>query len=87
MISGLTTTPIEFFHSHTNFFQELTKVDGTYSSDGFMGLTSYSLGPILCASSDVSRIVGIEIGLTTTPVECFHGHTYFFHKLTIITGA
>ena len=39
---------------------ELTKVDGTYSSDGFMGPTSYSLG-------DVSRIVGIEIGLMTTP--------------------
>ena len=60
---------------------ELTKVDGTYSSDEFMGPTSYSLGPMLCASSDVSRIVRIEIGLMTTPVECFHGHTYFFHKI------
>ena len=58
---GLTTTPIECFHGHTNFFHELTRVDGTYSSDGFMGPTSYSLGPMLCSSSDVSRIVGNEI--------------------------
>ena len=50
-----------------------------------MGPTSYCLRPILCSSSDVSRIVGNEIGLTTTP-ECFHGHTNFFHELTSVVG-
>ena len=50
-----------------------------------MGPTSYCLHPILCSSSDVSRIVGNEIGLTTTPIECFHGHTNFFHELKVLT--
>ena len=39
---GLTTAPIKCFHV-PNFFHE---VDGIYSSDGFMGPTSYPLGPI-----------------------------------------
>ena len=57
-----------------------------------MGPTSYCLrpilclGPMLCSSSDVSRIVGNEIGLTTTPIECFHGHTNFFHELISVIG-
>ena len=58
---GLTTTPIECFHGHTNFFHELTSVVGTHSSDGSMGPTSYCLGPMLCWSSYVSRIVGNDI--------------------------
>ena len=44
---------------------------------------SYYLRPILCSRSDVSRIVGNEIGLTT---ECFNGHTNFFHELTSVVG-
>ena len=44
-----------------------------------MGPTSYSLRPMVCSSSNVSGIVGNEIGLTTTPIECFHGLTNFFH--------
>ena len=37
---------------------------------------------MLCSSSDVSRIVGNEICLMTTPIECFNRHTNFFHELT-----
>ena len=113
--SGLTTTPIECFHSHTNFFHELTRVDGTYSTcvlpvilydpccvqalmfleqwerkqasqllqqnasmvtnffhelasvvgtqscDWSRSPTSYSLGSMLCSSSDVSRFVRNDI--------------------------
>ena len=51
-----------------------------------MGSTSFCLRPILCSSSDVSRIVGNEIVFTTTPIECFHGHTNFFHELTSVVG-
>ena len=29
VVSGLTTTPIEWFHGHTNVFHELTGADGT----------------------------------------------------------
>ena len=46
-----------------------------------MGPTSYCLRAILCSSSDVSRIVGNEIGLTTTPIECFHGDTNFLTRV------
>ena len=51
-----------------------------------MGPTTHSLGPMLCSSFYVSRIVGNEIGLTTTPIERFDGHTNFFHKLTSVVG-
>ena len=51
-----------------------------------MGPTSYSLWAIQCSSSYVSKIVGNEIGLTTTPIECFNGHTNFFHELTSVVG-
>ena len=51
-----------------------------------MGPTSYCLRPILCSSSYVSRIVGNEIGPTSTPIECFHGHTNFFHELASVVG-
>ena len=66
------TASIECFHGHTNGLCELTVVTGTWRSDESMGPTSHSLRPMLCSSSDVSRIVGNEIGLTTTPIECFH---------------
>ena len=51
-----------------------------------MGPTSYCLGPMLCSSSDVSRIVGNEMCLITTPIECFHRHTNFFHERTSVVG-
>ena len=49
-------------------------------------VTLYDLS-ILCSSFNVSRIVGNEIGFTTTPIECFHGHTNVFPKLTIVIRA
>ena len=70
--TGIRTASIECFHGHTNGFRELTVVTGTWRSDESMGPTSHSLRPMVCSSSDVSRIVGNEIGLTTTPIECFH---------------
>ena len=63
-----------------NFFHE---ADGIYSSDGFMGPISYPIGPILCSSYDVSKIIS---GLTTTSTECFHGHTNFPHELASVVG-
>ena len=76
---GLTTAPIKYFRV-PNFFHE---VDGIYSSDGCMGPTSYPIGPILCSSYDVSKIIS---GLTTTSTECFHGHTKFLHELASVVG-
>ena len=40
-------------HSHTNVLNELTKVDGTYSSkaEASMGPNNYSSGPIIICSS------------------------------------
>ena len=43
---------------------------GEVMSPWVLPVTLYD--PMLCSSSDVSRVVGNEIGLTTTPIECFH---------------
>ena len=60
-VVGNQIRPQECFESHANVFHELTMVNGAYSSDGSMGITSYTLQPMLCSSSNVSRIVGNEI--------------------------
>ena len=49
---------IEYFHGHTNFLHELASAVGSSNTDRSMGPTSYCLGPMLCSSADVSRIVG-----------------------------
>ena len=84
MISGLTTTPIEFFHSHTNFFHELTSVGGKKNSKGSMGPNNYTSGHMLCSSSVVPRLV--KSVLISAPIECFHGHTNLFHELTSVVS-
>ena len=51
-----------------------------------MGPTSYCLRPMLCSRSYVSRIVRNEVGLTATLIDCFHGHTNFFHEHTSVVS-
>ena len=85
MKPDLTTTRIGCFHGHTNFFHELTSIIGTYSSDGSMGPASYCLGPTLCSSSDVSRIVGNETRPNDYSNRMFPW-TNFFHELTSVVG-
>ena len=48
-----------------------------------MGPTNHSM---LCSSSPVPRVVGDEIGLTTAPIEFYHGHTTIFYELTRVDG-
>ena len=82
MKSDLMTTPIEFFHSHTNFFHELARVGGKKNSNRSVGpITS---GPMLCSSSVVPRLVKSVI--ISAPIECFYGHTNLFHELTSVVS-
>ena len=53
---GPTTTPIECFHGHTNFFHELTRVVSKKNSKGLC-VNNYTSGPMLCSSPVVPRLV------------------------------
>ena len=60
MKSGLTSTLLEFFHGHTNFFRELTRIVGKKNSKGPVGPNKYTSGPVLCSSSVVPRLVTVN---------------------------
>ena len=51
MISGLRTTPIEFFQSHTNFFHELIRVGGKKNSKGSVGPITITLQDLCCVQA------------------------------------
>ena len=76
MISGLTTTPIECFHGHTNFFHELTRVVGKKNSKGLWVLTITLQDPCCGSSSVVPRLVRNEI----KPHEWFNRMLPWSHK-------
>ena len=84
MKPGLTSTPIECLHNHTNFFHELTRVVGKKSRKGSMGPNNYTSGPMLCSSSVVPRFM--KSVLISAQMECFLGHANVFHELTSVVG-